>query len=167
MDKIKELRVEGGSLLADGQKIPCTIGKSGMATDKREGDMKTPSGSFPLRCCYYRPDRVSLPETALPLTALAPDDGWCDDVAHPMYNKPVKLPFTGRHEKLWREDNCYDLIIPLGYNDDSIIAGKGSAIFLHVMHDDGRGTEGCVAVGKDDLLKLLTRVDTETVLTVS
>lgn len=145
----------------------CVIGKSGIAADKREGDHATPRGTFPLRSCYYRPDRVTLPHTGLPLLALTPEDGWCDDPAHPLYNRPVKLPFAGRHEVLWRNDHCYDLIIPLGYNDDPVIPGKGSAIFLHVMHDDGRATEGCVALKKADLLALLPRLSPTTTLVIS
>lgn len=150
-----------GVLWADGIALPCVIGRAGVAAvgEKREGDFKTPSGSFALRCCYYRPDRItSPPVTALPLIALTPEDGWCDDPAHKLYNRQVKLPFSGRHEKLWREDNVYDLVIPLGYNDGvaaPVIAGAGSAIFLHLMRGDGVGTEGCIALHCEDLLKIL------------
>ncbi len=148
-----------------GREAPCRVGRAGIAApgEKREGDLKTPSGSFALRCVYYRPDRMQPPKTSLPVIALTPEDGWCDDSAHPMYNRPVKLPFAGRHEKLWREDNVYDLIIPLGYNDGAdeagnptpIIPGAGSAIFMHLMREDGVGTEGCVALGLEDLLAVL------------
>ncbi len=152
----------------------CTIGRGGIAAmgEKREGDIKTPSGQFTLRCCYYRPDRMAPPKTALPVIALTPEDGWCDDPGHPMYNQPVKLPFAGRHEKLWREDHVYDVIIPLGYNDGfdangnptPIIPGAGSAIFMHIMRDDGVGTEGCVAFGLEDLLEVLAVVDQKTLI---
>lgn len=152
-----------------GQSYRCTIGRAGVAApgEKREGDLKTPSGSFALRCVYYRPDRIAPPKTALPLIALTPEDGWCDDPAHPMYNKPVKLPFAASHEKLWRDDHVYDLIVPLGYNDDPVVAGAGSAIFMHVMRDDGVGTEGCVALGMADLLDVLRNCDKSTVVEVS
>lgn len=126
-------------LIFQGIAYACRIGRGGIAAPgtKREGDLKTPTGRFALRGCYYRPDRISPPPvTALPLVALTPTDGWCDDVAHPLYNQPVKLPFAARHETLWRADHVYDLIIPLGYNDgiDSpIIPGAGSAIFLHCL----------------------------------
>ena len=164
---IKQLLLQSPTqLLVDGKALACTIGKAGIATDKHEGDHKTPSGNFPLRWCYYRPDRVALPKTALPLIALTPEDGWCDDPADPMYNKPVQLPLKARHEILWRDDHCYDLIVPLGYNDGPIVPGKGSAIFLHVMHDDGRATEGCIALKQADLLALLPRLSAATILTV-
>ena len=147
------------TLLVDGRSYACRIGRAGVAgpSEKREGDLKTPSGRFPLRCVYYRPDRLAPPKTLLPVIALTPEDGWCDDPAHPLYNQPVKLPFDGRHEKLWREDHVYDLIIPLGYNDDPIIPGAGSAIFMHLMREDGVGTEGCVALALADLLAVLEK----------
>jgi L,D-peptidoglycan transpeptidase YkuD (ErfK/YbiS/YcfS/YnhG family) len=148
------------------QTVSCTIGNAGVRADKREGDGATPAGTFALRACYYRPDRITPPETGLKLIALSPDDGWCDDPAHPLYNTPVKLPFAARHENLWREDHCYDLIIPLGYNDDPVVVGKGSAIFLHVMHDDGRATEGCIALKLEDLLALLPRLAATTTLVI-
>lgn len=159
------LTLSGDHLVSDaGEKFPCSIGRAGVAAagEKREGDLMTPSGSFPLRCCYYRPDRVTPPKTNLPLIALTPEDGWCDEPTHPRYNQHVKLPFDGRHEKLWREDHVYDLVIPMGYNDGPIVPGLGSAIFLHVMRPDGVGTEGCVAVERDALLALLPRLSTET-----
>jgi L,D-peptidoglycan transpeptidase YkuD (ErfK/YbiS/YcfS/YnhG family) len=151
--------------------VTCRIGRAGVAApgEKREGDLKTPSGSFALRCVYYRPDRMPAPTTALPVIALTPADGWCDDPAHPLYNHPVKLPFAGRHEVLWRDDSVYDLIVPLGYNDGvdgPIIPGAGSAIFMHLMREDGVGTEGCVALGREDLLALLAVATRDTTLTV-
>lgn len=140
-----------------GKTYPCAIGRAGLvaAEQKREGDGKTPMGNFRLRGCYYRPDRITPPRTLLPLIALSPDDGWCDDPAHAAYNRPVKLPFAACHERLWRDDHAYDLILPLGYNDDPVVAGRGSAIFLHAMHDDGRPTAGCIAMRREDLLTLL------------
>lgn len=160
-----------------GKTYACTSGRGGIAVMgvKREGDLKTPSGSFALRCCYYRPDRMEAPKTALPIIALTPEDGWCDDPAHALYNQPVKLPFAGRHEKLWREDNVYDLIIALGYNDGfdahgnptPIIKGIGSAIFMHIMREDGIGTEGCLALKRDDVLAVLTVVTRDAALVIA
>ncbi|MES2984827.1 MAG: L,D-transpeptidase family protein [Pseudomonadota bacterium] len=161
MQPIQEIRLLSlTTLLVDGVEYACAIGRGGIAAAgmKREGDLMTPTGRFALRGCYYRPDRMDAPITALPLTALTPDDGWCDDPAHPLYNQPVKLPFAARHERLWREDHVYDLIIPLGYNDGPIIPGHGSAIFMHLMRDDGVGTEGCIALKRVDLLALLPRL---------
>lgn len=141
--------------------LRCTIGKGGLVQkeDKREGDLCTPQGIYPLRACYYRPDKMSPPETALPLIPLREDMGWCDDSAHARYNQLVRLPFTASHEKLWREDDIYDVIVPLGYNDDPIVAGKGSAIFLHIAKPDYEGTEGCVALSKEHLLATLSALN--------
>jgi L,D-peptidoglycan transpeptidase YkuD (ErfK/YbiS/YcfS/YnhG family) len=152
---IKTLTVHNNTLIAGESTYPCTIGRGGVSANKEEGDLKTPIGSFALRCVYYRPDRMEKPESQLPIIALTTEDGWCDDPIHPMYNKPVKLPFDGSHEKLWRADHIYDLIIPLGYNDEEIEPGRGSAIFMHLMRADGAGTEGCIALKKEDLLELL------------
>ena len=158
---IHEVRLVDESLLEAGERrYACRIGRAGIAPlgEKREGDLRTPSGRFVMRRVYYRPDRVPAPTTALPVIALTPEDGWCDDPSHAAYNLPVKRPFAGRHEQLWREDHVYDYVIPLGYNDgvDSpIIPGAGSAIFMHLMRADGVGTEGCIALSRADLLELL------------
>jgi L,D-peptidoglycan transpeptidase YkuD (ErfK/YbiS/YcfS/YnhG family) len=98
---------------------------------------------------------VPTPQTMLPFHAIQQDDGWCDDPQHPQYNHHVKLPFAARHEKLWLQENMYDLIVPLGYNDNPAMPGKGSAIFLHVAKPDYAPTEGCVALKQEDLLELL------------
>jgi L,D-peptidoglycan transpeptidase YkuD (ErfK/YbiS/YcfS/YnhG family) len=165
MSMIESITVSAdGKLLADGKPYRCTIGRGGLAApgQKREGDLKTPTGSFAMRACYFRPDRVVPPPTGLKRIELSRADGWCDDVADPMYNQPVKLPYAARHEQLWRADFVYDIIIPLGYNDDPVVPGHGSAIFMHVMRADGVGTEGCIALAKHDLLSLLPRFSPQT-----
>jgi len=169
MQRVFELRlINPNEIEAGGRRYACTIGRAGIAPagEKREGDLKTPTGKFPLRCVYYRPDRVEKPVTDLPVIALTPEDGWCDDPAHPAYNTHVKLPFAARHEKLWREDHVYDYIIPLGYNDEHIVPGNGSAIFMHLMRNDGVGTEGCIALNKADLAALIQRFSQTTHMVV-
>jgi len=151
-------------LVAYGVEYVCRIGRAGITADKREGDLKTPAGIFPLRCCYYRPDRMDAPVTSLQTIPLSPGDGWCDDPADPRYNQHVTLPYAARHEKLWREDSVYDLVIPLGYNDAPTIPGLGSAIFMHLMREDGAGTEGCLALQRADLLALLPRLTSATLV---
>jgi L,D-peptidoglycan transpeptidase YkuD (ErfK/YbiS/YcfS/YnhG family) len=116
-------------------------------------------GAWPIRYVYYRPDRVAKPETQLPVVALSPDDGWCDDPKDPAYNTHVKLPWPTSHEKLWRDDHVYDLIVVLGHNDDPVVPGMGSAIFMHLARADYSGTEGCVALGLNDLLELLREAE--------
>ena len=115
----------------------------------------SPVGTYPIRYVFYRPDRGNAPDTALPVIAMAPDDGWCDDPESPDYNRHIKLPFAASHEKLWRDDHVYDLVVVLGHNDAPPVAGMGSAIFMHLARDAYTGTEGCVALAKDDLLAVL------------
>ena len=98
--------------------------------------------------------------------ALREEMGWCDDAEHPRYNQLVRLPFGASHEQLWREDDCYDLIVPMGYNDDPIMAGRGSAIFLHIAKPDFSGTEGCIALSKEHLLDVLIRLDSTSHISV-
>jgi L,D-peptidoglycan transpeptidase YkuD (ErfK/YbiS/YcfS/YnhG family) len=133
----------------------CALGRGGLKGDKREGDGATPIGAWPMRRLLYRADRIGRPATRLPLQELAPEDGWCDDPADPAYNRPVRLPYPGRHERLWREDELYDLLVVLGHNDDPVVPGLGSAIFLHVARPDYAPTEGCVALLYADLARVL------------
>jgi L,D-peptidoglycan transpeptidase YkuD (ErfK/YbiS/YcfS/YnhG family) len=122
---------------------------------KREGDGATPAGSFPFRRALWRPDRwPAPPPTRLPLAALDPDDGWCDDPGDPAYNRAVRLPHPARHERMWRDDALYDLVLVIGHNDDPPLPGAGSAIFVHVARADLAPTEGCVALARADLAAL-------------
>jgi L,D-peptidoglycan transpeptidase YkuD (ErfK/YbiS/YcfS/YnhG family) len=149
-----------------GRRLRCILGKGGVRADKREGDGATPVGCFALRRVFYRPDRVPAPVTGLPVAALTPRDGWCDDPAHPDYNRPVNLPHPARHEAMWRDDHAYDVVVVLGYNDDPPVPGLGSAIFMHLARPDGAGTEGCVALALPDLLEILEHCDAATRLCV-
>lgn len=144
------LRLAGGG-------VRCALGRGGVvpAAEKREGDGASPAGVWPIRAVLYRPDRVPAPETALPISAIAPDDGWCDAAGDPAYNRPVKLPYPASAERMWRDDRLYDLVVVLGHNDDPPIAGAGSAIFLHLAKPDYAPTEGCVAVAGADMAVFL------------
>lgn len=161
------IRVSADGILEfNGQEYRCTLGEKGVTGDKREGDLKTPLGSFSLLECWYRADRLEAPKTQLPLRIIQKDDGWCDDVKSPFYNQHVKLPFEASHEELWREDEKYDLIVTLGYNTKPLIPGKGSAIFFHVAPADYPPTQGCVGLLKRDLLEVLKHCSTETLIRV-
>lgn len=148
-------------LIWKGNRLSCAIGAGGARHDKREGDGATPIGFFPLRRVLYRPDRLAPPETVLRVAPLSPNDGWCDDPGHASYNQQVSLPFDGRCERLWREDHVYDVIVVLGYNDDPVVTGKGSAIFLHVAKPEFAPTEGCVALTQADLLSVLAQCESD------
>ena len=136
----------------------CTLGRSGVTTDKREGDGATPAGAYPLRQLLYRSDRLAPPTNALPTSPLRPRDGWCDDPGHSAYNRPVTLPLDASAESMWRDDHLYDLVVVLGYNDDPVVSGLGSAIFLHVASPEYSPTEGCIALAKEDLLTVLADI---------
>jgi L,D-peptidoglycan transpeptidase YkuD (ErfK/YbiS/YcfS/YnhG family) len=145
-----------GWLEGAGLRRRCALGRGGVALDKREGDGATPAGRLPLRRAFYRPDRLAAPPaTGLPVQALSPDDGWCDAPGDPAYNRPVKHPYPASAERMWREDALYDVVVELGWNDDPVVPGRGSAIFLHVARPDYGPTEGCIALALPHLLELL------------
>jgi L,D-peptidoglycan transpeptidase YkuD (ErfK/YbiS/YcfS/YnhG family) len=150
-----DLVYDNGVLSWPGGTARAACGKAGVRADKREGDHASPAGRFPLLRAFYRPDRLASPRTALPLAALSPSDGWCDDPADPRYNTLVALPYPASHEELWRADGLYDVIVVIGYNTDPVVPGGGSAIFLHVAQPDFSGTEGCIAVAREVLVPLL------------
>lgn len=144
-----------GLLRFRGETLRCALGKGGIRDAKQEGDGATPVGLLPLRRLLWRADRGPRPRSSLPAEPIAPGDGWCDDPAHPDYNRPVRLPHPARHERLWREDGIYDVIGVLGWNDTPVRRGRGSAIFLHVARADLAPTEGCIALPERDLRRLL------------
>jgi L,D-peptidoglycan transpeptidase YkuD (ErfK/YbiS/YcfS/YnhG family) len=156
-----------GTLMWRGRRVRCALGQGGLGADKREGDGATPEGCFPLRRVMYRADRVDRPLTALPVRTLRADDGWCDDPDDRRYNGLVRIPCAAGHEVLWRADEIYDVLVVLGFNDDPVIPGRGSAIFLHVARPDYAPTGGCVAVALPDLLSLLGDCDENARLCIS
>lgn len=147
-----------GSAVLGGQRFRCALGRGGIIADKREGDGGTPVGVFPLRRLLVRTDRGTAPKTRLPLTVIDEDDGWCDAPEDIAYNRAVALPYAASHEKLWRQDHLYDLVLVIGHNDDPVVKGMGSAVFVHLAHDDYRPTEGCIAFKREDLEKILAEM---------
>lgn len=144
-----------GRLRVGGRTYRCALGRGGVRGGKCEGDGATPVGVFPLRGVLYRADRVDRPATGLPVRPIAAEDGWCDAPDDPNYNRPVTRPYGASHERMWRRDRVYDLVVVLGHNDDPPVPGAGSAIFLHVARPDYAPTEGCVALALADLLAVL------------
>jgi len=160
-------------ILKLGSKIyPCALGKEGVVHAKSEGDNKSPVGEFNLRSVYYRYDKLRQPiYSKVPLMATLKEDGWCDDPKDAAYNKSVMLPYHASAEKLWRDDDLYDVLVVLGFNDSPALPGKGSAIFMHVAKDlddhEYLGTEGCVSLKKSDLLEILPKLTPETSLKIA
>ena len=146
--------------------VNCSLGANGTRRNKREGDLATPAGVWTMRRVLYRADRIMRPRTSLPVRCILPCDGWCDDPMSRLYNRQVRLPFASSHEKLWRQDNLYDLIIVLDHNDHPPVPGLGSAIFIHVQRPDKGPTHGCVAFQLKDLKVLLAVSNQHTRLVV-
>ncbi len=151
----------GSVLRAGAWRVRVALGRSGSRADKHEGDGATPSGILALRRVLYRADRLAVGDrdvltgARVPSAPIARCDGWCDDPDHVDYNTAVTLPHEARHERLWREDELYDIVGVLGWNDDPVVRGRGSAIFLHLAADGFTPTEGCLALARPDLLVLL------------
>jgi L,D-peptidoglycan transpeptidase YkuD (ErfK/YbiS/YcfS/YnhG family) len=145
----------------------CAVGRGGIAIKQHEGDGVTPAGIWPLRRAFYRADRLLTPDTVLPLQALGRTDGWCDAPSYPNYNRLVALPYDASHENLWRQDRLYDIVVSIGFNDDPVVAGKGSAIFLHVAREGYAPTEGCVALSLPDLLDMLRAATAASVVRIT
>ena len=143
------------TLQIDEFKFKCCIGKNGSTRDKKEGDKKTPKGTFKIENLYFRKDRKEKPSTLLKCIEIKEDMGWCDDVRFPKkYNKLFKVEEIVKHEKLKRKDHKYDFIIPIKYNFNKPITGLGSCIFIHLTKDY-KPTAGCVALKEKDFLIML------------
>jgi L,D-peptidoglycan transpeptidase YkuD (ErfK/YbiS/YcfS/YnhG family) len=151
-----------GWLIAGSQTIPVALGSGGFRANKREGDGGTPKGTFrPLRL-WWRADRHPRPATFLPVRAIGPEDAWCEDVASRHYNQPVRLNSNQDGDRLRRDDHLYDFIIEIDHNTKPRIAGRGSAVFLHLARKDFSPTAGCVSMTKGAMLRLLKRLGPET-----
>ena len=149
-----------GIVTAGSDRYRCALGRKGVceARLKEEGDGRTPAGVWPFRRLLWRPDRIPAPLSKLPARPIRPTDGWCDAPDDACYNREVFLPHRARAERLWRDDHLYDLLLVLGYNDDPIVPGAGSAIFMHLAWPDYRPTEGCLAVSTEDMLAILAKI---------
>lgn len=148
-----------GRLVAPGLSIPCVIGRSGVTRRKREGDGGSPAGRLVVLGGWYRPDRFALrPQSGVPLAPMRPADGWCDAGDDRNYNRPVRLPYPAGAEALWRDDGLYDVVLALSWNMGPRARWRGSAIFFHLARPDRAPTAGCVAVAREDMLKLLPRL---------
>lgn len=147
-----------GVLLGAGPPVPVAIGRSGIAFDKREGDGRSPAGVWRILGLLYRPDHGPRPRTRLAAARIRPGDGWCDDPRHRCYNRPVVLPFSASHERMWRDDPLYDLVLVLDHNTRPRVLGRGSAVFVHLARPGWVATEGCVALRRADLRRLLARL---------
>ena len=155
-----------GWLVAGPLALPVALGRGGIRANKREGDGGTPRGTFRLRRLWWRADRLPRPRTQLPVRPIRTDDGWCEDPHDRHYNQPVRLPPDRPGDRLRRADRLYDLIIELDHNTRPRIAGRGSAVFVHVARPGFAPTAGCVALKPDALRRLLARIGPRTRIVV-
>jgi len=151
-----------GWLTAGPVRIPVALGRGGVRADKREGDGATPRGRFRLLRVLWRADRGPRPRTLLPVRRVGRTDGWCEDPADRRYNRPIRLADGSPGDRLWRADRLYDLIIELDHNVRPRVAGRGSAIFVHVARPNFGDTAGCVALAAPSLRRLLARLGPKT-----
>lgn len=134
------------------------LGRGGIKPLKREGDGGTPIGRLPVRRALYRADRVPRPRVPVPVQAIRAGDGWCDDPKDRNYNRPVRRPYGQNTETMMRDDDLYDLVLVLGYNDRPRARGRGSAIFVHLARPGYTPTEGCIAFSYKDLAAVLAQL---------
>ncbi len=142
------------------------VGKKGIGNKRKEGDLITPKGEFKIKYILYRKDRVKI-STRLKKKIIKKNMGWCDDPRSSHYNKLVRLPLAYKHEKLFKKENTYDIILVLNYNMRPIKKNKGSAIFIHVAKKSFKRTEGCVAIKKLNLIKLIKEINPNTKVKIS
>lgn len=156
-----------GWLTAQGLTIPAALGWSGVAANKREGDGATPRGAFhPLRL-WWRPDRGPVPSTRLPLRRIGPNDAWSEDPRDRRYNRPVKRKTGESGDRLARRDDLYDLIVEIDHNTRPRIAGRGSAVFIHLARPGFAPTAGCVALQGKRLRWLVGRLSKQTIIDIA
>jgi L,D-peptidoglycan transpeptidase YkuD (ErfK/YbiS/YcfS/YnhG family) len=151
-----------GWLIAGPLAIPVALGRGGIRANKREGDGGTPRGTFRLKRLWWRADRMARPRTMLLVRPIRRDDGWCEDPGDRHYNQPVRVPKDSRADRLWRADRLYDLIIELDHNTRPRIAGRGSAVFVHIARTGFAPTAGCIALTPPALRQLVTRTGPRT-----
>jgi L,D-peptidoglycan transpeptidase YkuD (ErfK/YbiS/YcfS/YnhG family) len=151
-----------GWLTADGQTIPVALGRGGITANKREGDGGTPKGAFRPRQVWWRADRHPRPATFLPVRAIGDADAWCEDPSDRHYNQHVELAAKQSGDRLRRDDHLYDFIVEIDHNTHPRIAGRGSAVFLHLARENFSPTAGCVSMTKGAMLRLLKRLGPET-----
>ena len=151
-----------GWLIAGPLALPVALGRGGIKANKREGDGGTPRGTFVLRRLWWRADRMPRPRTGLPVRRIRPNDGWCEDPSDRRYNRPVEVSMQSSADRLWRADPLYNLIIEISHNTRPRIAGRGSAVFIHIAREKFAPTAGCVAIEAGTLRRLVERLGPHT-----
>ena len=158
---------KSGYLQYKNLKFRCALGKAGIKKKEKEGDNVTPKGIFKITSMYYRPDKIKNIITAVKKIKIKKNIGWCDDPNSNFYNQQISLPNKFGHEKLYRKDSLYDLILVLNYNVNPIIKYKGSAIFIHIAKKNYKNTKGCIALKKQHLIELISKIKKNTKIKIN
>jgi L,D-peptidoglycan transpeptidase YkuD (ErfK/YbiS/YcfS/YnhG family) len=155
-----------GWLTAGPHTVPVALGRGGIIANKREGDGGTPKGTFRPKRLWWRADRYPRPTTFLPVRVIRPEDAWCEDPASRHYNRPVRLGRGDGGDRLKRDDHLYDFIIEIDHNTSPRVAGRGSAVFLHLARPNFSPTAGCVSMKKSAMLHLLRQIGPHTKIVI-
>jgi L,D-peptidoglycan transpeptidase YkuD (ErfK/YbiS/YcfS/YnhG family) len=158
---------KSGYLKYKNLKFRCALGKGGVKKKTMEGDNITPKGIFKIIKIYYRPDKIKKIKTLIKKIKIKKNMGWCDDPNSRFYNKLINLPTKYTHEKLYRNDSLYDLIVVLSYNTNPIIKNKGSAIFIHIAKNSYKKTKGCIALKKEHLIEIISKIKKNTKIKIN
>ena len=158
---------KSGYLQYKNLKFRCALGKAGIKKKEKEGDNVTPKGTFKITKMYYRPDKIKNITSLVKKIKIKNNMGWCDDPSSNLYNRQIKLPNKFGHEKLYRKDNLYDLILVLNYNVNPIIKNKGSSIFIHIAKKNYKKTKGCIALKKKHLIELISKIKKNTKIKIN
>ncbi|MDC3104644.1 L,D-transpeptidase family protein [Candidatus Pelagibacter bacterium] len=161
------ININNKFLSSDYYKVKCVVGKRGIGKKLKEGDKITPKGKYKVKFILYRKDRVSYLASKIPKYVIKKNMGWCDDPESKDYNKLIRFPFSYSAEKLYREDNIYDIILVLNYNLNPIVKNKGSAIFIHIATKNYKFTKGCIAINKRDLRKIIKQINQRTIIKIN
>ena len=161
------IKINNNYLTYEIYKVKCALGKMGIGRKRKEGDQITPKGRYNIKFLLYRKDRIKKIKTKLKRIAIKKNMGWCDDPSSKDYNKLIRLPVRYSHEKLYKNDNTYDIILVLSYNMQPIKKNRGSAIFIHVAKKYYKKTLGCIAISKISLLKIIKKLNKKSIVEIS
>tara|TARA_B110000438_G_C15348359_1_gene450995 strand:- start:3 stop:494 length:492 start_codon:yes stop_codon:yes gene_type:complete len=159
--------IKNKNLFINDYKVKCAVGKRGIGIKKKEGDQITPKGVFRIKYIFYRKDRVPNFKSNIRKYPIKKNLGWCDDPRSNKYNQLIKFPFPYNAEKLYKTNNIYDIILILDFNINPVRKNKGSAIFIHVAQKKYNKTQGCVAVSKRDLKKIVEEINKKTTVSIT
>jgi L,D-peptidoglycan transpeptidase YkuD (ErfK/YbiS/YcfS/YnhG family) len=153
-------------MIAGPRALRVALGRTGIKASKREGDGATPAGRFrPVRL-WWRADRLQRPRAALPARPITPDVAWCENPGDRRYNRPFRRSANEPGDRLRRADGLYDLIIEIDHNTRPRIAGRGSAVFIHVARKGFLPTAGCVALTRTNLRTLIGSIGRNTIIDI-